>query len=377
MKKKILIITPNPLHNGPRLIREIDALKFDYDITAIGASPPHDPTIDFIPYQTVNFGLLDRLIRKFYNHILKKPYFKCLPIALKRIHKVLDDLNPDIVIVHNPIHLPYFFSYKQKKIKIVYNAHEYHPLEFEHNPKWLRLQGQVYHKLYQNYLHKCDLVINVCDGIAAKCKEVFNVDSLVIPNAALYFNGTFREKFDANPVRFIHHGGTNSDRKIEVMIEAFRELGAGYELDLMLVNNQKEYYSFLQKEVQQTLNVRLINPVAFNDIIPLLTSYHAGVYVLPPVSFNNTFALPNKFFEFIQARIPVVTGPSIEMKKIIEKYNIGVVTKDFTSMALVESIRNLSTEQMKIYQQNTDIAAKELSAESYQNIFKKAIDAIH
>lgn len=376
MKKNVLIITPNPLHNGPRLVREIDTLKCDYNITAIGSSPPHDSTIDFIPYETVNFGLLDKLIRKFCQLVLKKPFLKPLPIATKRIHAVLDRLRPDIVIVHNPIHLPYLFSYTKKDIKIVYNAHEYHPLEFEHDSEWLRIQGRTYFNLYQQYLYKCDLVINVCDGIAAKCKEVFNVESLVIPNAASYYNGKFKEKFSPVPMRFIHHGGSNPDRKIEVMIEAFRNLGASYELDLMLVNNQKDYFGFLQGEIAKTPNVRLIEPVSFADIIPQLTAYHAGVYLLPPVSFNNTYALPNKFFEFIQARIPIVTGPSVEMKKIVEKYNIGAVTRNFTSEALVESIQNLSADQIHLFQQNTDLAARELSAESYQLVFKEAIIAL-
>ena len=37
-------------------------------------------------------------------------------------------------------------------------------------------------------------------------------------------------------------------------------------------------------------------------IVRTINQFDLGVYLLPPVNFNSAHALPNKFFEFIQAR---------------------------------------------------------------------------
>lgn len=76
-------------------------------------------------------------------------------------------------------------------IKVIYNAHEYHPLEFEEKPNWVNTHGRYYYALYQKYIHQVDLFINVCNGIANKCKEEFNIESLVIPNAASFIEDLF------------------------------------------------------------------------------------------------------------------------------------------------------------------------------------------
>jgi glycosyltransferase involved in cell wall biosynthesis len=375
-KKRVLIVTPNSLHNGPRLIREIDVLKHDYIITAVGSTPPHDPDIRYIPYSSIQFSFFDRVIRKVSRTLLNRQIASRLPGMRRKIESLIKDVAPDLVIVHYPLHLPFFLMNKNRNYKVVYNAHEYHPLEFESDAHWMKTNGKLYSELYKQNLHKCDLVINVCDGIAAKCKEVFGVESLVIPNAASYYQGPYKDKFSPEKIRFIHHGGSNPDRKIEWMINAFEKLGEKYVLDLMLVNSDPDYFQKLEQKAAGISNVNFIKPVSFNEIIPLLTSYHAGVYNLPPVSFNNQYALPNKFFEYIQARLPIVSGPSVEMKSIIEKYKIGVVSEDFSVGSLVAAIQKFAEMNKSIFSVNAELAARELSAEFYQKQFITSVNTL-
>ena len=38
-----------------------------------------------------------------------------------------------------------------------------------------------------------------------------------------------------------------------------------------------------------------------------------GVFCMPPINVNARYALPNKFFDFVQARLAVAVGPAEEM----------------------------------------------------------------
>jgi hypothetical protein len=123
-------------------------------------------------------------------------------------------------------------------------------------------------------------------------------------------------------------------------------------------------------------NVRLIPSVSFAEIIPFISNYDLGVYSLAPISFNNQMALPNKFFEFVQARLPMVIGPSPVMLKYMEKYQIGKVCRDFGSESLAEAIRTISKEDLMTFRSNLDVAARELSMENFESELLKKVKEI-
>lgn len=374
MRPKILIITPNALHNGPRLIREIDALKTGYEITAIGATPPHDPAVKYIPFLSIHYGFIDKVIKKGWRILFNRPFLWNTPVKQNRIHRLLQQEKPDIVIAHYPTELPYLFSFPNRKFKVVYNAHEYHPLEFDSNPVWMNLWGKLYTYIYRKYLNKVDLLINVCESIALKCEQEFGKQSLVVPNAASYHKEVVPQFYTGNrPVRMIHHGGAVVDRKIELMIEAVAALGVEYELDLMLIPSHPDYYHRLMELAAKTNNVNIIKPVSFKEIVPFINQYDIGLYNLPANNFNEKVALPNKFFEYIQARLCIVVGPSVEMKNIVEKYDLGRVTGDFTAQAIVEELSKITRADINKYKQNAHKAASQLSAEYYQGLFVEEI----
>ncbi|MBK7701065.1 MAG: hypothetical protein IPJ39_21260 [Saprospiraceae bacterium] len=79
-----------------------------------------------------------------------------------------------------------------------------------------------------------------------------------------------------------------------------------------------------------------------HNIVNFISKYDIGLYILEPTNFNNGMALPNKMFEFIQARLAIAIGPSPEMKSLVEEYNLGVVSADFDSKGLAISLNNLT-----------------------------------
>lgn len=376
-KKRVLILTTNPLHNAPRVIRETNSLIGTCDITAVGTTPPHLEEINFRHADTIAAPLTDKLIRKAYTVVTGKQYPYILSGIQKRLHTLIAEVNPDVIIAHNPVHFPYIFSYPGKKFRVIYNAHEYHPLEFDADEKWMKSWGVYFHRLYQQYLSKVDLMINVCDSIAKKCETEFGKASIVIPNAALYADMPGPVTVEKEVIRIIHHGAANPDRKIETMIDAVASLGSGYQLDLMLMKSPDEaYQNELETRVAKAGNARLIPPVAFNGIVPFISQYDIGLYNLPPLSFNNAVALPNKFFEFIQARLCIVTGPSVEMKKIVEEHQLGVVSKDHSPEAIAQAIKQLSFKEIQQYRLNAHKAASALSAEHYQKLFIQSFEQL-
>jgi hypothetical protein len=92
------------------------------------------------------------------------------------------------------------------------------------------------------------------------------------------------------------------------------------------------------------------------------------------VNFNHDYALPNKFFEFVQARLLVAIGPSLEMKKILEQYGIGVISESFDPKDLAYKINQLNLIEIDKQKNSLEKAAFDLSAEKSRRILLKEIN---
>lgn len=109
--------------------------------------------------------------------------------------------------------------------------------------------------------------------------------------------------------------------------------------------------------------VQVLNPLPFRELVPTLNQYDLGIFVLPPVSLNKELALPNKFFDFVQARLGILIGPSVEMASIVNQLDLGLVTDDFSVEATVRALDGIDASQVARWKQNSDRAARSLSAE--------------
>ena len=153
------------------------------------------------------------------------------------------------------------------------------------------------------------------------------------------------------------------------MIEMMDYIDKRFTLDLMLVPSQKESFEKLKLMANKKDNVNIIEPVAFDDIVPFINQYDIGLYILPPTGFNTKHALPNKFFEYIQSRLAIAIGPSVEMVRLTKEYDFGVIAKDFTPQSMAQELNKLTKEDIMRYKENSDKAAKVLNAEeNYKKI---------
>ena len=284
--QKVFILTERSLHNGPRIIREIEALKKTFTLFATGSSAPADTSVKFTLLSTLNsmvFKVANAIARRLFRFGFMQSVFEQYPGVIRFVKNE----KIDIVIIHEASFLPCAVKMKKKLgVKIVFNAHEYHPLEFDQDPTWLATIGRYNKTLYKQYLPQLDLLINVCDGIAEKCVEEFGVQSLVVPNAAFQ---SFQEptNHEGLPIRMIYHGGVIPSRRIEDMIDVAVLLSETHTLDIMATvqPHHQDYYTFLKKKIEKVPTVRFIEAVPFKDIVPTIAAYDIGIYLLSSESF--------------------------------------------------------------------------------------------
>ena len=96
-----------------------------------------------------------------------------------------------------------------------------------------------------------------------------------------------------------------------------------------------------------------------------LNKYDIGLYFLKPSNFNEEYSLPNKFFEFIQARLCIAISPVKEMRNIVLKHDLGIVAEDFNLKKFAKRLSQISIDSINKYKQNTNKVAYNLSTDFY------------
>ncbi|MFM9840146.1 MAG: hypothetical protein ACKVOQ_17910 [Cyclobacteriaceae bacterium] len=370
--KKVLVISFSDLTHDARVSRQVDFIKHNYKVTVAayggkdnnGYKLVHIEKTKFTPTHKIisSFFLLFRFHEKAYSLLYQyKPLIKKLNTSF------------DIIIANDVESLPLAFAIKQKA-KIIFDAHEYAPRHFEDRLMW-RIFFQPFNiYLCKKYIPLVDAMTTVGTGLANEYEKNFGVKSTIITNATWYAEIN-PSPVEDNKIKLIHHGGSTPSRKLELMIEMMKHLDARFTLDLMLIVPQmassktSNYINYLKQLAARDSRISFLQPMKSEELVKFINHYDVGVFLLPPVNFNYANTLPNKLFDFIQARLAIAIGPTPEMAEIVKHYDIGVVSEDFTPSKLAIKLNSLTKEKLNSYKQKSAIAAEELCAEKNEVLF--------
>lgn len=358
--QKILIIAFTDLKNDSRVYRQIDFLKEKYKITTVGLKSSEIENVDFYQINPILrsnpkkfFRAFDYKFRKF-----EKIYWSLY--QFNQIIPVLLQKEFDLIIANDMETMPLMLKIK-KKAKIILDAHEYSSTQFEDRFMWRFFFKKYNEYMCETYIKCCDTMLTVSEGIANEYKKNYDRLPIIITNATEYENLT-PSPTSENRIRLILHSAASPSRKIELMISMMKTLDARFTLDLMLMPNNKKYFLKLKKIASNNPKIKFIPPVKMKEIPAFINHYDIGVYILKPSNFNQKYSLPNKFFEFIQARLTIAIGPSPEMEKIVKKYNLGVIASDFSSKEMAKVLNKLDKGKIDFYKNQSHNFSLELSS---------------
>ena len=246
--------------------------------------------------------------------------------------------------------------------KVFLDAHEYEPLHFDNKWHFNFFFRDYWHYIAKEYLPRVDAMTTVCESLAAEYRNNYGVSCEVITNAS-YFHPLVPTGMHTGRIRMIHHGICSPSRRIENMIELMGYLDERFSLDLMLVPKSQRQFAKISELAAKKPNVRICDPVPLNAIVPKLNNYDIGLHLMPPESFNNKMALPNKLFEFIQGRLGIAIWPSPEMAALVKSHHLGVVADDFNIPSMASALNKLSYIDIINFKENSHSTANILCAE--------------
>jgi glycosyltransferase involved in cell wall biosynthesis len=366
----VLIVSFSDLGSDPRVDRQIAALRTRHRVTAAAIGPPSYDGVEFVDITTAPLGLLRggvgiaRLItRRFEVAYWRHP--KNLAV-----YRRLQTVPADLVLANDLPSLPISLALGPP---VVFDAHEYAPDEFADRLWWRTLIAPYAGWLCRRYIPEVAAMTTVAEGIAEAYERLVGVRAVVVRNTPPFAD--LEPTPVGEQVRILHHGAAIRGRGLEEMVRLADLLDERFSIDFVLVEGSPGYRDALIRRAGHNPRVRFPPPVPMREIVPMANSYDIGLYLLAPSNLNQRYALPNKFFEYIQGRLAVAIGPSPEMARIVDQYGCGLVAPDFTAESLATMLNRLDSNQIAALKQASHSAAADLCAQREAEPYLTVVEA--
>lgn len=357
---RILCVSFSPLQRDSRVRRQLAVLSEFGDVTTVGFGPAPDEAHAHIDIEEgvpslpqTPSGVARLALRRHKSVELTAPAERA---ALK---KLSSPGKFDLVVANDARALPLAFAVRGDA-PVWADMHEWAPQENAASLPWRVLVAPYMNALCRRYLKHTAAVTTVSGAIAQLYTEHYGVTPEVLRNA-IPFQDLKPRPVDPMNIRLVHSGVAAPERNIEGLVEAVQQLSERFTLDLYLVGDPAGYLGRLRELVAKAERVTLHDSLTPAQVPGTLNTYDLGVYILPTKSLNHKLMLPNKFFEFVQARLGLVFAPSEETGRLIREYRLGAVTAGASASELVTTLSALTVEQIEGFKAAAHTAARELS----------------
>jgi len=253
-----------------------------------------------------------------------------------------------------------------RKKTLIYDAHEYFPgLEIFTRRRfrkwiWMRVESLC--------IRQVDHVITVSEPLA----ELYNnrygyeIPVEVIRNLPEYEIAeparAVKIPVNNNMLTVLYHGHFRPGRGL---INLVKGVAVVPEVQLILIGGGELEADL--KDLSHSLNI--VDRVIFQAYIPtdklVSTAAQAdvGAVLFEPDSSNYAHALPNKFFEYIMAGLPVMTSNIDTLQYYVDKYHVGVTTDPNSIQGISDVLAQIQKNRSRLKEWNTNTidAAKELN----------------
>jgi glycosyltransferase involved in cell wall biosynthesis len=368
MQKTAIVCVTNDLSTDQRVHKTCMTLqKCGYWVVEYGRLLP-----DSLPLERSYFTLRKKLFFK------KGPQFYAEYNIRLFLH--LLTANVDLIFANDLDTLPAaYMAAKLRNKRLIYDTHEYYT-EVPELVSRPRIQA-IWKALEDCFFPKLTDILTVNASIAKLYSEKYHKKVHVSRNIPPTFKPErlkTRKELDLpenKRIIILQGTGINVQRGAEEAVEAMQFI----ENAVLLIIGSGDVFPVLTKIVK---DLKLQNKVIFKAKMPFseLRQYtmnsDLGMAIDKDTNLNYHFSLPNKLFDYIHSGIPTLSSGLIELKQIIDKYDIGYYIQNHEPKHIANVITEIFADEARynIVKTNTLLAKQELCWENEEKVLASIIN---
>ncbi len=280
--------------------------------------------------------------------------------------------------------LPNFTVSKLKGSVLIYDSHEY----FTGVPELMEtpVKRKIWKSLEKLLIPRLKYMFTVNDSIAQLYKDEFGTDVKVMRNLAhekrfCLAKSTPRESLGLptdKSILLLQGAGININRGVgKKLYEAMGHLD-----NCLLViiggGDAVENLKNLTQDLKLTGKVRFLAKLPFEELMQYTILVDIGLTLDKDTNINYRYSLPNKLFDYIQAGLPVLASPLVEVKRIIDEYNVGMCIESHNPEEIAAKINFMLADKIRLnsWKINTAKARDVLNWENEKKVLTGLLENI-
>lgn len=287
----------------------------------------HQKTCKYSKCKIINF-----LHTLFYNiHVghcvakSRKSYMICYDVTLLLAGYIAKKINPDIFLIYDCNELSLESMKNQNKLKILF-----------------------FHYVLKKTIPLCDIILQVDEFRGKYLREKYPFDSnkqIMIKNYPNKHMVKMNTSTNRQAFKSVYFGNIMTDREVEPLINAFKNIDVKYTLDI-IGNGNPTYINKLQNSIKDHQSrIRILPPIPQNKISDVLMQYSIGFLFYRPDNLNQLYCAPSKLYEYLLCNLCVISYCSPSIKSLIVDNKIGVCIDEINEFNIREAIDKINDEQ--------------------------------
>jgi glycosyltransferase involved in cell wall biosynthesis len=360
LSKKIIVSVISDLVTDQRVQKECKTLhNMGYEVLLVGRKSKRTFTLNDLPFKAI----------RFYNLFRRGPFMYLVfntQLFFYLLFKKADVLwSNDLDTL-----LPNFIISRSKNAKLVYDSREYFTesvIKKTSKKIWEFLERILFPHLKN--------VITVNDSIKEVYEKQYGVPATVIRNVPYQLvqkSSVIKPVVPADKKILVMQGnGLNENRGAEEAVLMMQYLPDDFMLYFIgggtILNDLKR----MTNELKLSHKIIFIDLLPYSEMMEYTKQCFLGlIFEKIDISDEHRFSLPNKFFDYLHAGIPVLSSRPVEIKVIMDKYKLGAFIESFEPASIAKTVIDISMNK-EIYnqwKQNTVAAAREYNWENEEKI---------
>ena len=223
---------------------------------------------------------------------------------------------------------------ERKNVKKIYlDLHEY----FEHTPelKGRPIKKWIWQTIADRYHHYCDVIYTVNESLASLYSKRLQRKVDVIMNVPV-LNKTLAMADHSNKIiRTVYLGALNPGRGLEALISAALKF-KGFALRII---GDGPIRSKLEDLAEGAENIEFLGMLKREKLSQVLVDRDIGWNLLDPSSQSYYYSLANKFFDYANHDLGVITMRFPEYERILSKHTCGMMLESIDESAIIEAMK--------------------------------------
>jgi len=216
---------------------------------------------------------------------------------------------------------------------LIFDAHELPLHELEHSRQ--SLVNRVLMYLFTKIVSRCSRIITVSPPIAEEISRYYPAkDIVLVRNIPAYQTTQKTDRLrqhlhlDAEVRVALYQGNIQPDRRLDKLVHVAASLNPDIMIVLMGKDIGETGLKLERLAVEEGVGerIKIIPPVPYAELLEWTASADIGLIIYEPgSSLNVQMCLPNKFFEYLMAGLPVLSSQLPAVAEIINTYGVGNV----------------------------------------------------